>query len=129
MARILIAEDSSHVLKSLREAFQTAGHEVEAVADGRAAVESYRNTRHDLVITDVFMPILDGIGAIMQIRKISSRVPIIAISEISKAVEQDFLDTAKILGAARTFRKPIDPEALLSEAVELLQTSKQDRQA
>ena len=60
MARILLADDQPHILRVIRLALARDGHEIEAVGDGRSALEKARAERYDVLITDVEMPHMDG---------------------------------------------------------------------
>jgi two-component system, cell cycle response regulator CpdR len=63
MARVLIAEDEQPVRELLVRALSQAGHEVEAVADGAAALDLLAGSAHfDLLLSDIRMPIMDGIA-------------------------------------------------------------------
>jgi signal transduction histidine kinase len=80
-ARILLADDNVDMREYIQR--MLAGHyEVEAVSDGREAVESARARRPDLLLTDVMMPNLDGFGLIAELRADPElkTVPIIVLS-------------------------------------------------
>jgi two-component system, cell cycle response regulator CpdR len=66
MARILIAEDEPSVRSFIQRALQGAGHEVECVGDGSDALEALARARphhaHDLLLTDILMPVMDGVS-------------------------------------------------------------------
>ena len=61
MARILLAEDDDNLRRFLTRALTKAGHDVEAVGDGEAALGLAREESFDLLVADVVMPGLDGI--------------------------------------------------------------------
>ena len=62
MAKILIAEDDSSMRHFLGEALRRAGHEVDVCADGQAALAALMaDGTHDLLLTDIVMPGIDGI--------------------------------------------------------------------
>lgn len=67
-ARILVAEDSPSMRKLVRDTLESAGYEVWESSDGREALQVLPDARPDLVITDVNMPELDGIGLVREIR-------------------------------------------------------------
>ena len=121
MAFILIAEDNPAILESLAAALRAVGHMVETAPDGRAALKAYRRSRHDLVITDIFMPELDGIETIMALRQIRSSLSIIAMSDVAKPEDQTYLDAARFLGAARTLKKPVASGVVIATVAELLE--------
>ena len=61
MARILLAEDDAAVSEFVRRALTSAGHDVTAVHDGGAALERLMAEPFDLLLTDIVMPVMDGI--------------------------------------------------------------------
>ena len=61
MAEILIVDDEPDVRFVLRMAFELAGHEIVEAHHGGAALERVPESRPDLVVTDVMMPVLDGL--------------------------------------------------------------------
>ncbi len=67
MARILIAEDEPDVLTFVVRALRGAGHEVEGAGDGSDALAALARARdgnraHDLLLTDILMPVMDGVS-------------------------------------------------------------------
>jgi CheY-like chemotaxis protein len=62
MARVLIAEDEQPVRELLARALAMDGHEVDAAPDGAAALERLAAGTFDLLLTDIRMPIMDGIA-------------------------------------------------------------------
>ncbi len=62
MARILVADDESSVRDFLARALERYGHEVETAADGSDALAALARTRFDLLLTDIVMPVMDGIA-------------------------------------------------------------------
>jgi CheY-like chemotaxis protein len=64
MAKILIAEDDDAIRELVVRALSEDGHELTAVADGSAALDalSRHETHFDLLLTDVKMPVMDGIA-------------------------------------------------------------------
>lgn len=121
---ILIAEDNEINALLARAALSRAGHSVEVVTNGRAAVEATTQptTRKaiDIVLMDLHMPVMDGLDAITQIRKHEEEkglapLPIIVLS----ADGQERTRHAVLAhGASGFLTKPLDPAALV-EAVRL----------
>jgi DNA-binding response OmpR family regulator len=67
MARILLAEDEDSVREFISRALRGVGHQVDAVADGSDALGRLRDERaagahYDLLLTDILMPVMDGIS-------------------------------------------------------------------
>jgi len=62
MAKILVAEDEQSVRELLTIALRRKGHDVIAVADGSEALGALSAGRYDLLLTDIVMPVVDGIA-------------------------------------------------------------------
>jgi DNA-binding response OmpR family regulator len=69
LAKILVAEDDSAVSAFVARALGHAGHTVTAVPDGLAAVARLADESFDLLLTDIVMPGLDGIGLALKASK------------------------------------------------------------
>lgn len=61
MARILLAEDDDSMRRFLTSALKRAGHEVISYGQGDHALEEIKNDYFDLLLTDIVMPVMDGI--------------------------------------------------------------------
>ena len=125
MARILIIEDDHGFRKMLREMLEIAGYTVEEAPDGKIGMELYQKEENpaDLIITDIFMPVKEGIEIIMELRHDDPDVKIIAISGGGKSGKLSYLKIAKDLGAQRCLVKPFTRKELLEAAKELLGAS------
>lgn len=62
MARILVAEDEDDVRNLVVRALALHGHDATGAADGGAALEALVAGRYDLLLTDIVMPVMDGIA-------------------------------------------------------------------
>jgi len=69
MARILVAEDDAAVQTFVGRALAHRGHQVTTVDDGIQALERLGSDRYDLLITDIVMPGLDGIGLALRVAR------------------------------------------------------------
>jgi PAS domain S-box-containing protein len=80
--RILLADDNADMRNYVRRLLVQCGYEVEAVADGSAALGAARARRPDLILTDVMMPELDGFGLLHELRADPAlgMVPVILLS-------------------------------------------------
>jgi signal transduction histidine kinase/AmiR/NasT family two-component response regulator len=83
--RVLAAEDNPTNQLVLKTLLEQVGVDVHLVADGQAAVDTWRDGRWDLVLMDVQMPIMDGLAATREIRAIETaerrlRTPIVAVT-------------------------------------------------
>ena len=90
MARILVVDDEKVMVKGIRFNLENEGYEVDVGYNGRQAVDMARSVDYDLIILDLMMPELDGLGACMEIRTFST-VPIIMLTARGE-------DTDKLLG-------------------------------
>ena len=92
--------------------------------DGDEGIEQFR--RHadiDLVLTDVLMPKVDGAHVIVEIRKLCSSMPVIAMSGGRRLLSSRFsLGTAALVGANVQLAKPFTREQLRSAIVQVLGT-------
>lgn len=85
--RILVVDDEQLLVKGIKFNLENEGYEVGACYDGEAAVEAVRSGEYDLVILDLMMPKLDGLGACMQIRAFSN-IPIIMLTARSEDMDK-----------------------------------------
>jgi CheY-like chemotaxis protein len=80
MAHILLVEDSPEVSLSVREILASAGHTVEETASGKEAINSLRKSHFDLIVSDIWMPEMDGIALLKEIRGAGNDIPVVVIS-------------------------------------------------
>jgi two-component system sensor histidine kinase/response regulator len=112
-ARILLAEDNAINTFLARTLLETAGYEVDAVENGREAVEALRRERYALVLMDVQMPVMDGIEATRLIRQFSgegAHTPIVAMTANAMAAD---VEACLEAGMDEHIAKPIDPDAFI----------------
>jgi len=81
MSTILVIDDEKGLLKIVRQALMRFGHKVETAVDGQEGIAKFDDGNFDIVITDICMPIVDGIGVVTHIRNSNKQsIPVIAIS-------------------------------------------------
>lgn len=127
MAKLLIAEDQADIrflLERSLELLSAGKFEVETCANGDQAVERLMSNGVDLLITDIRMPVMDGLDAIRRIREFSD-IPIIVVSAYSN---DKIIRAVGEAGANRFFAKPPDFYKLASVILKLVNT-KQRRQS
>ena len=83
MARILIAEDDEAVQSFVTRALVHRGHEVMAVDDGVQALEALGEASYELLITDIVMPGLDGIGLALKVGRDYPDLPVLLMTGYS----------------------------------------------
>jgi two-component system alkaline phosphatase synthesis response regulator PhoP len=110
MATILIADDSSEILRLTRDVLQHAGFTVITATDGRSALQRARADHPDLIVLDLGLPDLDGLDVARSLRR-DSNVPIIMLT--ARADESDKLVGLE-LGADDYITKPFSPKELVA---------------
>ncbi len=108
MARILIVDDEDAIRDLLAGLLATDGHEITTADSGLGAVTQAERDPPDVVITDMIMPDLDGIGIIPLLRALTPCPRILAISGGARHGEIDVLTAAEQLGADAVLEKPLD---------------------
>ncbi len=119
MARILIIEDDELLRSVLANALEYAGHTVVQAGNGQEGVDLFRALPADLVLTDIVMPVQEGVETIIQLRKQRRTLPIIAMSG-GVANAKLYLSIAGRIGAKRILAKPFTPQKLLEVVDEVL---------
>ncbi len=125
MQRILIVDDEPLLCELLAETLSAEGYEVATAEDGRGANRLLAEIIPDLLITDIFMPAVDGLETIKEIREKLPTTKIIAISGGSPIREMDVFKWAKVWGADHVFKKPIDQKDLLAAVKDCLESANQ----
>ncbi len=109
---IMTVDDSASVRQMVKFTLNGAGYDVIEAEDGQDALSKLSGTRVDMVITDLNMPNLDGIGLIRALRQQSANkfVPIIMLTTESQDGKKQ---EGKAAGATGWIVKPFKPEQLL----------------
>lgn len=111
---ILVAEDDPDLLDVMCEVLRGAGAKVLAAKNGKIAFEILQSQHVHFVLSDVQMPILNGLDLLKKIRVLNPKVPIVLLATGQAQVEED---EAIAMGAAGILRKPFSFQTLL-DAVE-----------
>ena len=85
--KILVVDDESAILQTLRFNLERSGYAVVTASDGRSAVAMAQREQPDLIVLDIMLPVLDGIEACKEIRKFSS-VPIIMLTAKDQEIDK-----------------------------------------
>ncbi len=117
MVRILLAEDDHDLRKFLRKALERAGHEVFDFGDGEAAWEALRELDVDLLLTDIVMPLMDGIELA---RKAAAARPGLRIMFITGFAAVALTPEREAPANAAVLSKPFHLRQLVSEVERLM---------
>jgi CheY-like chemotaxis protein len=120
MAEILVIEDDAEVRNLLGALLRRAGHEVVEAENGQQGIHQFRTHPADLIITDLFMPVKEGLETIVDLRREFPDLKIIAISGGNREGTGNYLKAAQLCGASRIFNKPFNNSDLLAAIDELL---------
>ena len=118
--RILVVDDQTDVRAGYRWLLEAYGFSVSEAADGTDALRFLRQHPVDLILTDLYMPDMDGLTLLRQLRDIPSAPPVIAMSGSGHLGREAALEAARVLGADAALRKPISGELLLSTILSIL---------
>src|SRR5258705_3883670 len=114
LTRILVVDDRPDVRLSFLYMLQSSGYEVAEAASGAAALEYLSKKRADVVLTDLYMPDMDGL-ALMRVlnSRPQPRARIIAMSGTTHLGNEASMEAARVLGADAVLRKPFTREQLI----------------
>lgn len=119
MKKILVIDDTLHLLEEIRDLLQMEGYNVITAYDAFDGMHKIGTTNPDLIITDLLMPEMNGFELISKIRSIDKHqlTPIIVLSaQATKETEQK----ARECSADAYIRKPCSADQLISSIEKLL---------
>lgn len=119
MSHILVIEDDQQMREMLIQMLQRAGHTAIGAGDGLEGMHIVREQAVDLIITDIIMPEQEGLETITQVRREHPAIPVIAISGGGRVEPESYLHSAKLLGAAYAFAKPLNRDEIIRAVTEL----------
>jgi two-component system chemotaxis response regulator CheY len=116
---ILVVDDSASIRQAVATCLRTAGYRVVEAGDGREALERAATECFELVVTDLNMPRLDGLGLVAGLRALPAyrAVPMLMLTTESS---DDMKARGRAAGATGWLVKPFDPQRLLDMAGRLL---------
>lgn len=119
MSTILIVEDEPHMRRVTELSLRKGGYELMIACNGREALEQVERHRPDLIVMDIVMPELDGLGALRQLRSqaATAALPVIMLTVRGHTVTRE---QAELAGASLFITKPFSPSHLLKEVRRLL---------
>jgi CheY-like chemotaxis protein len=106
MYRILVIDDSKAIAERLQNSLQQEGYEVNIASNGQNGLEIIRDYVPDLVITDILMPVMDGVEVVLYLKKNYPKIKVIAMTSGGYIKAGNHLQVIKQLGADYTLVKP-----------------------
>lgn len=118
--KILVIDDEKHIAEAIKLNLKMLGHEVVVGVNGLEGLNWWKEFSPDLVIVDLMMPEIDGIGVITEIRKRDLKIPILVISAKDQVKEKI---RCLSLGVDDYLSKPFDLDEFLLRVDRLLTRS------
>jgi CheY-like chemotaxis protein len=120
LARILVIDDDAGVRVTIARILERAGHTAVQAANGAEGLRQFGESAFDIVITDLYMPEMEGLETIQAIRSANTSIPILAISGGIMGDKIGPLGDAAFFGATATLEKPFENERLVAVVAGLL---------
>jgi DNA-binding NtrC family response regulator len=120
MIDVLVVDDDPLMRGLLAEWLSEAGYGVSQAENGTTALQMLRSRPAGLLITDMDMPGRDGAQTLDEARRMLPGMPVIAISGGARDARQNWVATARQLGAAKTLAKPFERQDLLAAVEEVV---------
>ena len=119
MATILAVDDSASMRQMVAFTLKSAGHQVTEACDGQDALNKAKGNKFSLVLSDVNMPVMDGITLIKELRAMGDYkfTPILMLTTESTGEEKQ---EGKAAGATGWIVKPFNPDQLLATIKKVL---------
>ena len=119
MAKILAVDDSASMRQMVSFTLKGAGYQVDEASNGQEALSKAKSAKYDLVITDVNMPVMDGISLIRNLRAEAGYkfTPLLMLTTESGA---DKKSEGKAAGATGWIVKPFNPDQLVATIKKVL---------
>ena len=113
--RFMVVDDEKYFLSAVEKIFAKRGHEIVTAGNGREALEKLTESEVDVIIMDVKMPVMDGITALVEIKKL---YPLVEVILLTGHASVDSAIKGIDLGAFDYLMKPYDLDKLIEMAEE-----------
>jgi DNA-binding response OmpR family regulator len=119
---ILLVEDHTPILTFLSTALTQSGYTVRTAVNGRKAASLLKQHIFRLLITDIYMPEMDGFEVIMLHRSTNPDVPVLAMTGgCHHSPAEENLKMARILGSGGTIAKPFELSEFMAAVTNLIE--------
>jgi CheY-like chemotaxis protein len=109
---IVIIDDDAEHLAYVTTLLTRTGHSCLGFTNARNALSYLAKNRAELVVTDIFMPDMDGFELLRALRANFPAVAVITLSGEGRMTKDFYLECAQHLGAVAALRKPFEPDTL-----------------
>lgn len=110
----LVVDDVMTVRESLAIALRSAGFEVTTAENGREALERLSERNYEVLVTDMWMPEMDGLRLLKEVRGKNPQMRIFGVTGGGPRLTTEAMSSlAQVWGAERVFLKPFDDDDLL----------------
>jgi len=116
--KVLLAEDNEMESSALKAIFEAEGYIIDTVSNGLFALDKVKDNDYHLIITDLVMPVSDGIQFIYSLNNLGREIPVIVITGYDNI--ENMLNAYQ-MGAIDVAYKPYDPEKLLDLCRKILE--------
>jgi DNA-binding NtrC family response regulator len=116
--RILVIDDEEIVRVSCKRALAPEGYEVDSAASGEEGLDLFEKADYDLVLTDLKMPVMDGIEVLLSIKKKRPEQNVMIMTGYDTV---EHIVEAISSGAAHYIEKPFTPDTLIERINEVLE--------
>lgn len=106
MARVMVIDDDPTIRRVLRRLIEREGHTVTEAENGKIALRRFVGEPAELVISDIYMPEMDGIEFLMRLRETYPETRLVAMSGGGALPANHLLEAARALGAVAVMEKP-----------------------
>ncbi len=117
MAKILVVDDSDFMRVRCRQLLVGEGYDVVEAGNGQEAIDRYKESSPDLVMMDITMPVMDGITAVREIKKVDPKAKIIMCSALGQ--QATVLEAVKA-GASDFVVKPFQADRVVAAIQKVL---------
>jgi two-component system C4-dicarboxylate transport response regulator DctD len=127
MKKILVVDDDDEVRATIVEQLAPIGAEITDVSDARQAIRLISVQKFDIILSDLFMPEVDGMKFISEVRRIEPNIPFVLVSgggalfPVGSRIFADLAKAAEILGASQILEKPFSGRRLREVVRSLLE--------
>lgn len=127
-ARVLIADDETHIVQVLALKFRNAGLDVVEAHDGEEALDLVREVRPDVVITDLQMPFMTGeeLARALSVDETTANIPILILTARGWSLDEGLEQLSNVVGV---HSKPFSPRELLQVVESLIDQGQVKRNA